>query len=218
MGKKAGFNMMFKDRRDAGQKLAKTLSALDLKKPYVLGMARGGVPVAYEVAQELKAPLDVLVVRKLGTPQNPEFGFGAIAPNGFSELNEEIIRDLNLADIEIADIKEKEEEELLRRMKKYRGDRSLPNLSNKTVIVVDDGIATGVSAKVAVAYLKSKKPKEIILAAPVCAQDSGEMLKEKADKVICLSSPPYFFSVGEWYEYFPQITDKEVIEYLLGKK
>jgi predicted phosphoribosyltransferase len=210
--------MRFKDRRDAGQKLAKTLWALDLKSPYVFGMARGGVPVAYEVSRLLKAPLDVLVIRKLGAPYNPEFGFGAIAPDGFFEVNKETVRGLDLTDIEVNEIKKREEQELLRRIKEYRGHRKFPSLADKTVIIVDDGIATGASAKVAVEYLKSKKPKEIILAAPVCAQDSERVLKEEADRVICLSSPPYFSSVGEWYEDFPQTSDEEVINYFSNKK
>lgn len=202
--------MRFKDRYEAGQKLADALKNLDIKSPYVFGMARGGVPVAYEVAKKLNAPLDVLVVRKLGMPQNPEFGFGAIAPEGVSEINTETVQSYRLSSEQIEKIKSAEESELEERLQKYRRDKKLPDLLEKTAIIVDDGIATGVSAKVAIKYLKSKKPQQIILAAPACAKDSEEKLKKYADKIVCLVSSSAFFAVGQWYENFNQTTDEEV--------
>lgn len=206
--------MQFKDRKDAGQRLATELMDLNLKNPYIFGMARGGVPVAYEVAKKLKVPLDVLVIRKLGMPENPEFGFGAIAPEGIMELNRQTVKEYNLDQETIEAVKNREEKELDARLKKYRGSKKFPNLLGKTVILVDDGIATGASARVAVKYLRSKNPKKIILASPTCAKDSEENLKKYADDVVCLISSLYFSAVGQWYEIFDQTDDKEVISFL----
>ena len=205
---------MFLDRKDAGKKLAQKLKEFKIKNPYVFGMARGGVPVASEVAKELKAPLDVVVVRKIGFPLNPEFGIGAIAQGGVKVYNQEIIDNYQVSPKAIKEITENETKELDRRLSLYRDSKSLPKLKNKTAILVDDGLATGISAIAAVKFLKTLKPEVIILAIPVGAPNSVELLESKTDKVICLLKPFEFSSVGQWYKFFDQTTDQEVVDIL----
>jgi len=205
--------MFFKDRKDAGEKLSRALEKYINEDLYILALPRGGVPVAYEIARRFNAPLDVIVVRKLGYSWNNELGFGAIAP-GITVLNEEILDSYPLKAREINYIKTKEETELARRVKEFRNDKKLYDLKNKTALIVDDGIATGVTILAAIRYAKGLNPRKVIVATPVCAPDTLMTIEAEADDVICLETPFNFNAVAEWYEYFPQTSDAEVKEIL----
>ena len=206
--------MMFNDRREAGQRLGEVLLAYRDEQPLVLGLPRGGVVVAYEVARMLKAPLDVIVARKIGAPGQPELGIGAIAPGDTLVVDPYIVRVLGLSEEDIRQLAEREQRELERRIRLYRGDKPMPDVTGRTVIVVDDGLATGVTARAAMRSLRKQHPRKIILAVPVCAPDTAEALKKEADEVICLFAPPDFRAVGLWYRDFSQTSDEEVIELL----
>jgi predicted phosphoribosyltransferase len=206
--------MIFKNRKDAGEKLANEVEKLDLKAPYVVGLPRGGVPVAYEVAKRLNAPLDIVVVRKLGVPFHPEFAFGAIAPNGVKVVDEDTISRLNISDQQIDRIEEKERKEMERRIEKYRGSLDYPDLTDKEVVLIDDGIATGATFEAGIKYAKSLKPKKTVLAVPVSSPDSLNNLKKIVDESICIQAPPGFSAVGQWYEIFDQTSDDKVIKLL----
>lgn len=206
--------MVFKDREEAGRRLAERLQELRRENPIVLGLPRGGVPVAYEVARALKAPLDVTIARKLGAPGQPELGMGAIAPGGVRVLNEEAIRMLGIREAEIDAIAAEEEQELDRRLRRFRGDRPAPEIRERTVILVDDGLATGVTAKAAIRAVRKEGPRRIIFAVPVCASDTAQALAQEVDDLLCLESPPYFGAVGLWYQNFNQTSDDEVLTLL----
>lgn len=207
--------MKFKDRKDAGRKLAEHAATYrDTPDLLVLALPRGGVPVAYEVAKGLNAPMDVFLVRKLGTPGHEELAMGAIASGGVRVLNRQLINYLNIPESQVEAVAEKEEQELQRREREYRGDRSRPDLENRTVFVVDDGLATGASMKAAVQGLREMNPRKIIVAVPTAAQETCEDLGNEADEIICLSTPAQFSAVGAWYEDFSQTTDEEVKELL----
>lgn len=210
--------MLFKDRQEAGKKLAERLVELDIHNAIVLALPRGGVPVGFEVAKKLKSPLDVLVVRKLGAPMQPEFGIGAIAPENIAIYDDEAIRNLGIPQEEIRYIEEVERRELQRRIKIYRGRESRLNLRGKTVILVDDGLATGITAKAAIKYILEHHPNKLIVAIPVCASESAQnidsIIRPMKDLVICLSTPYDFSSVGLWYKNFSQVTDEEVVDFL----
>jgi putative phosphoribosyl transferase len=208
--------MYFKDRYDAGKHLATALKSYAGEDVLVLALPRGGIPVGFEIAQALKAPLDVLVVRKLGVPYHEELAMGALGPNDGIVLNQALIRQLGITEEQINTVLEKESRELNRRLKAFRGERPFPELSQKTVILVDDGLATGATAMAAVETLKRMQPKRLILAVPVCSPDAERMLTQHADRVICLVSPPEFGAVGSWYQDFRQTTDAEV-HHLLEK-
>lgn len=214
--------MLFKDRLEAGKKLAERLVELDVQDPIVLALPRGGVPVGFEVAKKLKSPLDVLVVRKLGSPTQPEFGIGAIAPENTAIYDDEAIRNLGIPEEEIRHIEEVERRELQRRIKIYRGKEMMPDLKGKTVILVDDGLATGVTARAAIKYILSRLPDKLIVAMPVCALDSAQsihsIIRPMKDVIICLSTPYDFSSVGLWYKNFSQVTDEEVLSLLKKSK
>jgi putative phosphoribosyl transferase len=206
--------MHFKDRRQAGTVLGKTLlQQLDVNpnNTVVLGLARGGVPVACEVARQLKAPLDVLLVRKIGVPFNPEVAMGAIASGGVVFLNHGLIQRLRLSEEEIEPIIQKEWQTLTEREKRYRGDRAPLNLTGKTVILVDDGLATGASMMAAVNAVKTAQPTKIIIAAPVAPPEVVHTLKQQVDEVVVPLQPVDFSAVGQWYEDFAQTSDEEVI-------
>lgn len=203
--------MVFEDRNEAGKKLGSELLKYRGENPYVLAMPRGGVPIGFEVAEVLHAPLDVIVVRKIGISGNPEFGIGAIAEGGVKVLDDTAIEVLGIDEREINDTIQLEEEELKRRVKIYREGRSLPNLENKTAILVDDGMATGITAKAAIEAARKIHPKKVVLAIPVCALDTVEGLKKMADEVVCLTAPFEFMAVGIWYRDFTQISDEEVV-------
>lgn len=205
----------FHDRREAGQLLARQLTAFRGRDDViVLGLPRGGVPVAFEIARELKAPLDVFVVRKLGVPWQPELAMGAIAGKGTEVLNGDVITAYNIPSHVIREVAEREGHELQRRLQQYRGDRPFPDLGGRTVVLVDDGLATGSSMRAAVNALKHERPKSIVIAVPVAAAQTCQELRGEVDAVLCLYTPPDFAAVGWWYEDFSQTTDEEVRDLL----
>jgi putative phosphoribosyl transferase len=199
------------DRRAAGALLAEALEEYaDRDDVLVLALPRGGVPVACEVARALQAPLDLMLVRKLGTPGQPELAMGAIASGGARVLNEDIIAALGIEPRQIDAVAAREEAELERRQHAYRGDRALPSFRDQVVILVDDGIATGATMRAAVTALRRQQPKRIVVAAPVAATRTADLLSREADEVICLEMPEPFGAVGRWYAEFPQVSDDEV--------
>jgi putative phosphoribosyl transferase len=206
---------MFKDRTDAGKQLGQVLASKSYANPFVLALPRGGVPVAAEVAYILNAPLDVVVVRKLGAPSFPELGFGAVAPDGIIIVDQALISQLDISAAEVERIAAQEQQELEHRLKAYRqGDAQLPDLAGKTVILVDDGVATGITALAAIEFINSHHPEFVVLAAPACATDSIKRLSEYVDEVVCLTQKLSFGSVGEYYLDFSQTSDAEVAELL----
>lgn len=213
--KEQGKAMLFKDRTDAGQFLAKELVAYE-NDPNVLVLAlpRGGVPVAFEVAVLLNVPLDVFVVRKLGVPGQKELAMGAIASGGTQVLNEEIVQDFHLSSAVINQVAEREKQELERREHLYRGNHPFPVLHQRTIILVDDGLATGATMHVAILAIKKHQPAKIVVAVPVAAPQTCEELKAKVDEIICAKTPSPFYSVGLWYDKFLQTTDEEVCNLL----
>lgn len=204
----------FKDRRDAGRRLGERLKGEVGGDVVVMGLPRGGVEVAFEVARVLKAPLDVIVVRKIGAPMQPELGVGAVAPGGLTILDESTIGRLGLSDAEIERIAEKERAEMKRRQVEYRGGERLPDVSGRTVVIVDDGLATGMTALGAVRAARAAQAETIVLAVPVCAKPTAEQIAAEVDRLVCLEQPEDFVSVGTWYTRFDQTTDAEVIELL----
>ncbi|MDO8498557.1 MAG: phosphoribosyltransferase [bacterium] len=207
-------NMVFENRQEAGKRLGSELLKYRGENPYVLAMPRGGVPIGFEVAEILQAPLDVLVVRKIGLSGNREFGIGAIAEGGVKVLDQTTLEVLGIDEEEIKDTIQLEEEELKRRVETYRDGRPLPDLKDRTAVLVDDGMATGITAKAAIEAVKKLHPQKIVLASPVCALDTAESLKRLVDKVVCLATPYDFSAVGLWYKDFTQISDEEVVKLL----
>jgi predicted phosphoribosyltransferase len=205
--------MRFRDRRDAGLQLATRLQQESLHVPVVLALPRGGVPVAFEIAQSIGAPLDVLVVRKVGAPQHREFGIGAIAEGGVTVRDEAAMRMVGVSAERFEQLASEERSELDRRVRLYRGDRALPELADRHVVLVDDGLATGVTAEAAIAAVRGLEARRIVLAAPVSAADTAARLAEIAE-VVCLATPAGFSAVGEWYENFGQTSDAEVLDQL----
>ncbi|MEH2249848.1 phosphoribosyltransferase [Nostoc sp.] len=203
--------MLFKDRRFAGQVLAKELAAYANRPDIlVLGLPRGGVPVAFEVAKALNAPLDILVVRKLGVPDQEELAMGAIASGGVRIVNKYIINLVKISDEVIARVAVQEERELERRERLYSGNRPLRDLQGRRVILVDDGLATGATMWAAIVAVRKQQPAQIVIAVPVAASETCQELETEVDKIVCVSTPNPFYSVGLWYEDFPQTTDEEV--------
>lgn len=200
----------FADRTDAGRQLGERLLPLASESPVVVALPRGGVPVAREVALALAAPLDFLAVRKLGAPHNPEYGIGAIAEDGTRVIDAEAVAVLGIANGALEKIVERETAELRRRVAAYRDHRPPLELAGRTVVVVDDGIATGVTDTAALRALRRREPRRLVLAVPVCPPDSIERLRAEADDVICLIAPRPFFGVGQWYGDFSQVSDAEV--------
>lgn len=206
--------MIFQDRADAGKQLAEKLAAYAGAETRVLALPRGGVPVAVEVARALHAPLDVFVVRKIGAPGREELALGAIASGGVRVLNDETIAALGVDAATVDAIAAREQAELERRESAYR-DGSVPHdVAGRTVILIDDGLATGASMFAAVLALRSLSPKEIVVAVPVAPSDTIETLASEVDNVVCLAEPRPFRGVGAWFADFRQITDQEVTEYL----
>ncbi|WP_053613676.1 phosphoribosyltransferase family protein [Streptomyces sp. XY533] len=208
--------MYFTDRADAGERLAEALRPLEAEHPVVLGLPRGGVPVAFPVARALGAPLDVIVVRKLGVPSHRELGFGAIGEGGVRVISEDIVRIGRVTREDLAAVEHAEEAELARQARRFRGDRPRVALGGRTVIVVDDGIATGATAAAACEVVRAQGAARVVLAVPVAPPDAVARLRGAADEVVCLSSPPAFRAVGEWYRDFSQTADEEVVSLLAG--
>jgi putative phosphoribosyl transferase len=205
----------FHDRREAGQLLARQLTQFKGRNDViVLALPRGGVPVAFEIARELRAPLDVFVVRKLGVPWQPELAMGAIAGKGTEVLNGDVVTAYNIPPHVIRAVAEREGQELQRRLQQYRGNRPFPDLVGRTVILVDDGLATGSSMRAGINALKQERPKAIVVAVPVAAAQTCQELSSEVDAVVCLYTPPDFSAVGRWYEDFSQTTDEEVHDLL----
>ncbi len=206
---------VYRDRRDAGKRLAELLSAY-AQRPDVLVLAlpRGGVPVAYEVARALNAPLDVFLVRKLGVPGHEEAAMGAIASGGIRVLNDEVIRALRIPEQVVEQVAAREQRELERRERLYRDDRPPPDVKGRTVILIDDGLATGATMRAALRALRHQRPARLIVAVPVGARSACLELLGEADEVICARTPEPFFGVGWWYQNFEQTSDQEVHELL----
>ena len=203
--------MRFRDRFDAGRELAARLSAYAGRSDVqVLGLPRGGVPVAFEVARALRAPLDVFLVRKLGLPGQPELAMGAIASGGVRVLNENLLRGLAVDPGLVEAVTRTEQAELARRERVYRAGRAAPDLRGKTVLVVDDGLATGTTMQAAVAALRQHPPERIVVAVPVGAVETCAELELEADRVVCALTPESFYAVGQWYRDFSQTSDEEV--------
>lgn len=202
---------LFKDRSEAGKELAKRLDAYSGKKDtIVLALPRGGVPVAYEVARALHLPMDIIIVRKLGVPGNRELAMGAIASGGIRIINYDIVRLLNISQFAIDAVSQEEQEELERREKSYRGGWPPLDLDGRTVILVDDGIATGATIRAAVEALKRRGARRIVVAVPTASTDACNVLRDEVDDLICLTTPDPFIAVGRWYEDFSQTSDEEV--------
>ena len=206
----------FDDRVDAGRALAKALAARkDLGDAIVLALPRGGVPVGYEIAQALGLPLDVLVVRKLGLPSQPELAMGAIASGGAVVLNEDVVRYLGGRRDALEQVKRREQAELERREREYRGERAPLELAGRDAILVDDGLATGATMEAAVRALRAAKAKRVIVAVPVASGEARDRIAAVADEVVCLETPIFFSAVGQWYRDFGQTSDEEVRELLV---
>jgi putative phosphoribosyl transferase len=207
--------MRFKNRVEAGRSLAERLSAYaNRSDTLVLGLPRGGVPVAYEVATALNAPMDVFVVRKLGVPGHEELAMGAIATGGARSLNPDVIEYLRIPEEVIDEVTKREERELERRERLYRDNRPARSPRDRVAILVDDGLATGSSMRAAVLALRQQQPASIVVAIPVASVEAYETLRSQADEVVCLYTPEPFYAVGLWYEDFSQTTDEEVRDIL----
>lgn len=205
----------FRDRRDAGRILAQKLSAYAKRSDViVLALPRGGVPVAYEVALALNAPLDIYIVRKLGLPGHEELAIGAIASGGVRVLNDDIVRSLSIPQAMIDAVARQELEELERRERLYRGERRAPEVQDRTVVLIDDGLATGASMRAAVAGIRAQNPARIVVAVPTAAPEVCEAFEFEVDEIVCAITPEPFYGVGRWYEDFSQTTDEEVRAFL----
>ncbi len=205
----------YDNRQQAGRRLAELLRPYrDRRDLLVVGLARGGVPVAAEVARSLEAPLEVLVVRKLGTPGREELAMGAIAPEGIEVLNDDVLAALGLSDEVVAEVERREADRLQRRLTQYRGDRPPLQLRDRTVLLVDDGLATGASMRAAARYVRSHQPRELIVAVPTGSADTCSALAREVDEMVCPYSPHPFFGVAHAYRRFPQVDDETVSQLL----
>ena len=200
-----------RNRTEAGHLLAKKLTAYANRPDVlVLGLPRGGVPIAFEIAKALNVPLDICLVRKLGVPGQPELGMGAIASGNVIVINQEVVNWLNIPRDAIDRVVAMERQELQRRDRAYRGNRPLPDVRHRTVIVVDDGIATGSTMRAAIATLRQQQPEQIVVAVPVASPETCDELKAEVDQIVCLITPERLSSISLWYENFSQTTDAEV--------
>ncbi len=206
--------MLFGDRRDAGRRLAKELVKASLSRPVVLGVPRGGVVVAYEVAKGLRAPLDVVISRKIGAPDNPELAIGAVAQDGSVVTDSAIVNMLGVSESYLREEAARQLAEIERRLARYRLGQPAVDLTGVTAVVVDDGIATGATVLAALRGLRSAKPSRLVLAIPVAPPEAIGRLSKEADDVVCLATPEPFYAVGQFYRHFQQTSDEEVVELL----
>jgi putative phosphoribosyl transferase len=208
-------DLLFRDRTHAGQLLSRRLAGYANRADViVLALPRGGVPLGYEIAKALRAPLDVFLVRKLGAPGQEELAMGAIAAGGVRVLNEEVVRALGISPRVIDSVAARESRELVRRDQLYRGHKHAPHISGRTVILVDDGLATGSTMRAAIQALRQKKPRRIVVAVPVAAAPTCEEIAGLVDEMVCYSTPEPFYSVGFWYDDFSQTTDDQIRDLL----
>jgi len=206
---------IYSDRFDAGRRLANELTAYaERDDVIVLALPRGGVPVAYEVAQRLDAPMDVFLVRKLGVPGHEELAMGAIAEGGVQVLNEQVVEQLDIPPAVVGSVVAEQKRELERRGTLYRGDRPPPDVRGLTVILIDDGLATGSTMRAAAAALSQQGPRRIVVAVPVAAASTCDEFRHEVDETVCAATPEPFYAVGAWYDDFSQTTDEEVHELL----
>lgn len=209
--------LIFRDRADAGRRLAEELRGYAGRDDVVvLALPRGGVPVGRRIADALGAPLDVLLVRKLGAPFQPELALGAVATGGIRILNQELLGQVRVPDEEMEEVTARERAELERREQAYRGDREPLPVEGRTVILVDDGVATGSTLRAAIRSLRERAPARIVAAVPVAPAESSASLAEEVDELVCVLTPASFFGISQWYERFPQLSDDEVRELLAG--
>jgi len=208
---------MFADRAEAGRRLGALLEPLRDSGPVIVGMARGGVPVAREVARILEAPLDVVVVRKLGHPRQPELGLGALGEDGVRVVNEPLVHRLGVAASVVEEVTAREAVELDRRRRAYRGDRPPVALEGRVVVVVDDGLATGFTARAAVEVVRRRGARRVVVGAPVAAPEAVASLRSVADDVVCVETVGRLFGISEWYLDFAQVADEEVTRILAGE-
>jgi putative phosphoribosyl transferase len=205
----------FKNRTEAGRLLAEELKSYAKRTDVlILALPRGGLPVAFEIAQALDAPLDLMLVRKLGVPGQEELAMGAIATGGIKILNQDLVKGLNISDAALEAVMSREKRELERREHAYRGDRPVPEVGDRCVILIDDGLATGATMRAAILALRQQRPAQIIVGVPVAPLDTVEELRKEADEVICLATPDPFFAIGTWYVNFSQTSDEEVHDLL----
>lgn len=204
---------LFRDRTDAGRQLADRLQAYRDEDPLVLGLPRGGVVLGHAIAEALDAPLDVVVARKVGAPMQPELGIGAVAP-GVTLCDTATASSLGVSDEAFERLAEAEREEMRRRLQRYRGEEDLPDVRDRTVILVDDGLATGVTAVAAIHAVRERDPRQVVLAVGVCAASTARALSEEVDDLVCVATPEPFRAVGLWYRDFGQTSDEEVLELL----
>ncbi len=205
----------FRNRAEAGHLLAQKLTAYAYRPDVlVLGLPRGGVPVAFEVAKALQVPMDIWLVRKLGVPTQKELAMGAIATGGVRVLNQEVVHWLGISEAMIDKVAAQEQQELERRNQVYRGNRPAPDVRNHTIIIVDDGLATGSTMRAAIASLRQRQPDRIVVAVPVAPPSVYKEFKNEADEIICLQTPESFDAIGVWYVDFSQTTDQEVRDLL----
>lgn len=210
--------MMFRDRTDAGRRLGSVLAGREYINPVVLGLPRGGVVVAAEVARALRAPLDVLVVRKIGAPRQPEFAIGAVTDGGepVIVLQPDAVALTGVTDAEAAQLAQQQLALVRERERRYRAGRPVEPIVGRTVIVVDDGIATGATFLAAVECLKARRPGRVVVAAPVASAEAARLLESRADEVVILDLPPRFQAVGQFYSDFGEVTDEDVLAILAG--
>ncbi|MEV1289135.1 phosphoribosyltransferase family protein [Micromonospora sp. NPDC049679] len=205
----------FQDRREAGRALARQVAARleevdGAGRPLVLALPRGGLPIGQEIATRVDGELDIAVARKIGLPDQPEFGIGAVTADGPPLFNEAVLRQVGLTESDLVPHVAREREEARRRLRRYRHDRELPRIADRTVIVADDGLATGVTAMAALREVRAKGPRQLMFAAPVCAREATQLLLREADTVLCVHVPERFSAVGAWYHDFEQLSDDEV--------
>jgi putative phosphoribosyl transferase len=207
--------MIFRNREEAGQRLASRLSKYGSRDDViVLGVPRGGIPVAFEVATALHLPLDIFVLRKLGVPGHEELAFGAVGSGGVRVLNSRVVQELGISQLDIASVTSAEREELERRERLYRGNRPPLDVLGRTVILVDDGIATGASLMAATHALRKMKPAAIVLATPIAPRTTCDRLRREVDEVVCVEMPEPFYGVGQFYDDFSQVSDEDVNQLL----